>query len=453
MNHKILLYKGEVLPAVEESKYIRQNKGFSFLHLPRELCALFVLLWGINPESFMYNWVLYAGVVVLWAGFAMISEWQLFWKTVLHPAMLLSFGWPVLLAVYAIMGHVEFPFHHLLMPIFYLMFWFYYSREDRFALKLLTFAVVAYFLLINVGTVFALRQNPDVSRLLANGDPEVTGPLASPITGGYQHIYSLTMFTVAVVGIIWYYRPKLFETIGWGLVVLLGLLVIVMSNYSFAILFVFAFLLLVLCRLPKHGGPTTAILLACCLAALVVVPNLYRIFYFIAENTDSLKMQLRFIEVGNLLSGSGITEGSDAGTRIDLYTTSLKTFLTSPLFGVGDLILKNAENPREIVGGHSIVCDYLAYYGLVGSILFHSILITNFARIEKRLDRRGRFLYLVVFVLYYAQITVNAGYNEPLIETLFLTVPSLLILTGERTAKEKQPAVSSRYLRLRKENA
>lgn len=401
----------------------------------------------------MYNWVLYAGVVVLWAGFAMISEWQLFWKTVLHPAMLLSFGWPVLLAVYAVMGHVEFPFHHLLMPIFYLMFWFYYSREDRFALKLLTFAVVAYFLLINVGTVFALRQNPDVSRLLANGDPEVTGPLASPITGGYQHIYSLTMFTVAVVGIIWYYRPKLFETIGWGLVVLLGLLVIVMSNYSFAILFVFAFSLLVLCRLPKHGGPTTAILLACCLAALVVVPNLYRIFYFIAENTDSLKMQLRFIEVGNLLSGSGITEGSDAGTRIDLYTTSLKTFLTSPLFGVGDLILKNAENPREIVGGHSIVCDYLAYYGLVGSILFHSILITNFARIEKRLDRRGRFLYLVVFVLYYVQITVNAGYNEPLIETLFLTVPSQLILTGERTAKEKQPAVSSRYLRLRKENA
>lgn len=27
------------------------------------------------------------------------------------------------------------------------------------------------------------------------------------------------------------------------------------------------------------------------------------------------------MEVGNLLSGSGITEGSDAGTRIDLYMT------------------------------------------------------------------------------------------------------------------------------------
>lgn len=421
------------------------------MHLPRELCAAFVLLWGINPESFLYNWALYAGVVVLWACFAMTSDWIHFWKTVLHPGMLLSFGWPVLLAVYAVLGHVEFPFHHLLMPIFYLLFWYYGSLQDRFALKLLSFVTTGYYLLINIGTVFALRQNPDVSRLLANGNPELTGPLASPFTGGYQHIYSLTMFTVAIVGIIWYYRPKLFETIGWGLTVLLGLLVIVMSNYSFAILFVFSFCLLVLCRLPKSGGVTTAILLACCLAALVVVPNLYRIFYFIAENTDSLKMQLRFMEVGNLLSGSGITEGSDAGTRIDLYMTSIKTFLTAPLFGIGDLVLKTVENPREIVGGHSIVCDYLAYYGLVGSILFHSILIVNFARIEKLLDRRGRFLYFAVFVLYYAQITVNAGYNEPLIEILFFLVPSLLVLVGEHTKREEKepilPAFSSQYIR------
>ena len=315
---------------MEQSQYIRANKGFSFLCVPREFCAAVVLLWGINPASFLYNWAIYAGVVLLWACFAAASEWKRFWKTVFHPAMLLSLAWPVLLFVYALAGHVEFPFHHLLMPIFYLLFWFYVSLPDRFAMKLLTFVTTAYYLLINAGTVLALRQNPDVSRLLANGDPTVTGPLASPFTGGFQHIYSLTMFTVAVVGILWYYRPRIFETVGWGIAVLLGLLTIVMSNYSFAILFVFAFSLLVLCRLPKRGGPTAAILLLCALAAIVVVPNLYRIFYFIAENTDSLKMQLRFIEVGNLLSGTGITEGSDAGTRIELYTASLKTFLSAP---------------------------------------------------------------------------------------------------------------------------
>lgn len=431
---------------METSKYIRQNKGCSFLCVPRELCAAFVLLWGINPESFLYNWAIYALVVLLWAGFAMVSQWKLFWQTTLHPAMLLSFGWPVLLAMYAVAGHVEFPFHHLLMPIFYLMFWFYFSLEDRFSLKLLTFLTTAYYLLINVGTVFALRQNPDVSRLLANGDPAVTAPLASPLTGGYQHIYSLTMFTVALVGLIWYYRPKLLETIGWGMAVLLGLLVIVMSNYSFAILFVFAFSLLVLCRLPKRGGPATAVVLLCALAAMVILPNLYRVFYFIAENTDSLKMQLRFAEVGNLLSGAGITQGSDAGTRMKLYTTSLKSFLSAPLFGIGDLVLKTVDNPREIVGGHSIVCDYLAYYGLVGSVLFHSILLTNFARIEKILDRRGRFLYLVVFVLYYVQITVNAGYNEPLIEVLFLLVPALLVINTERCRTRAAAAGDSQYI-------
>ena len=205
---------------METSKYIRQNKGCSFLCVPRELCAAFVLLWGINPESFLYNWAIYALVVLLWAGFAMASQWKLFWQTTLHPAML-------------------------------------------------------------------------------------------------------------------------------------------------------------------------------------------------------------------------------------LYTASIKSFLSAPLFGIGDLVLKTVDNPREIVGGHSIVCDYLAYYGLVGSVLFHSILVTNFARIEKILDRRGRFLYLVVFVLYYVQITVNAGYNEPLIEVLFLLVPALLVLNTERCRTRTAATGDSQYIRSR----
>ena len=64
------------------------------------------------------------------------------------------------------------------------------------------------------------------------------------------------------------------------------------------------------------------------------------------------------------------------------------------------------------------------------------------------MDRRGRFLYLAVFVLYYAQITVNAGYNEPLIEILFLVIPNLLVLTGEHIpAKQEKQPVCSKYIR------
>ena len=70
---------------MEQSQYIRANKGFSFLCVPREFCAAVVLLWGINPASFLYNWAIYAGVVLLWACFAAASEWKRFWKTVFHP--------------------------------------------------------------------------------------------------------------------------------------------------------------------------------------------------------------------------------------------------------------------------------------------------------------------------------------------------------------------------------
>ena len=35
---------------METSKYIRQNKGCSFLCVPRELCAAFVL-WTVSPPA------------------------------------------------------------------------------------------------------------------------------------------------------------------------------------------------------------------------------------------------------------------------------------------------------------------------------------------------------------------------------------------------------------------
>ena len=433
---------------MEASRYIRENKGFSFLNVPRELCALFILFWGINPASFTYQWAVYAAVILLWVAFAMMSQWKKFWDTIFEPVILLSFCWPVLLGIYSIAGHAEFPFHHLMMPIFYVLFWFYYKLEDNhFSLKLLGLLTAGYYVLINVGTLLALRKNPDVSRFLAGGVTPLTLELANPLVGGFQHIYSLTMFTVALVGIIWYYRPALSKTLLLGATVLLGLLTILKSNYSFAILFVGAFCLLVLCRPPKGGGKTVAVLLVCFLLALVVLPNLYKIFYFIADNTGSLKMQLRFREVGNLLQGSGITQGSDAGTRVALYTASLKTWTTSPLFGIGDWTIRLAENPREIVGGHSVVCDFMAYYGLAGSVIFHSILISLFVKLEKLLDRRGKFLYLVVFVLYYVQITVNTGYNEALIEVLFFLIPSLLLAAGEPVPDKNAECRVSRYIR------
>ena len=276
--------------------------------------------------------------------------------------------------------------------------------------------------------------------------PSVASLLAQSFSG-YKLVMALAEATMAAACAYFLARGLKAFSLGQGLFTL--------TRADFISVVLTASMLIVSLSNVTFGGISLGRLLAalavllCALAAMVILPNLYRVFYFIAENTDSLKMQLRFAEVGNLLSGAGITQGSDAGTRMKLYTASLKSFLSAPLFGIGDLVLKTVDNPREIVGGHSIVCDYLAYYGLVGSVLFHSILVTNFARIEKILDRRGRFLYLVVFVLYYVQITVNAGYNEPLIEVLFLLVPALLVLNTERCRTRTAATGDSQYIRSR----
>lgn len=52
---------------METSKYIRQNKGCSSSVCPESCAQRLCYCGGINPESFLYNWAIYALVVLLWA--------------------------------------------------------------------------------------------------------------------------------------------------------------------------------------------------------------------------------------------------------------------------------------------------------------------------------------------------------------------------------------------------
>lgn len=53
--------------------------------------------------------------------------------------------------------------------------------------------------------------------------------------------------------------------------------------------------------------------------------------------------------------------------RNELYFTSLNTFLSNPFFGWG-----KDNGSRTIIGEHSFLLDYLAYYGIFALLYFIS---------------------------------------------------------------------------------
>lgn len=64
---------------------------------------------------------------------------------------------------------------------------------------------------------------------------------------------------------------------------------------------------------------------------------------------------------------SGVLEGQAEG-RSDLYKASLNTFSLNPIFGWG-----SDNGSRRFIGEHSLLFDYLAYYGLFAFLLFGSM--------------------------------------------------------------------------------
>ncbi len=62
-------------------------------------------------------------------------------------------------------------------------------------------------------------------------------------------------------------------------------------------------------------------------------------------------------------------------SRYLLAMKSLSTFISNPIFGVGDGYINTGKN--RSIGGHSSLFDFLGFYGLVGTLLFLLFLYIN----------------------------------------------------------------------------
>ena len=67
-------------------------------------------------------------------------------------------------------------------------------------------------------------------------------------------------------------------------------------------------------------------------------------------------------------SFSGHTYDNYAYYRAQLQLASIKGFLNKPIFGNGQCVDDLFGGRSDIIGGHSMILDHLAYYGLVGLI-------------------------------------------------------------------------------------
>ena len=126
-------------------------------------------------------------------------------------------------------------------------------------------------------------------------------------------------------------------------------------------------------------------------------------------------------------SFSGYTYGNYAYGRAQLQLASLRGFLDKPIFGNGMYIGDLFGERGDIIGGHSMILDHLAYYGLFGFVPLLLMLITfgryNFWIARTYFGHKWMAMPTVFLILFIFSSLANPTFGIP--HMAFILIPGL----------------------------
>ena len=139
---------------------------------------------------------------------------------------------------------------------------------------------------------------------------------------------------------------------------------------------------------------------------LLSLPLIGGIMNFIASEIGSEQISQRFSELSMSLHGQQLEEDSDFGTRLFLWSKSIKTFFEN--FFTGVYFTTDVNDTHKYIGGHSFILDSMARFGILGFLA----IVWMFKRLYRIFilpyGKRPEYIYiLTVFLLNIIQCMIN----------------------------------------------
>ncbi len=167
--------------------------------------------------------------------------------------------------------------------------------------------------------------------------------------------------------------------------------------------------------------------------------------------------KLDFINVDKRVQSierAGLYADSSIAARVDLLAVSYRTWLTSPLYGVG--LLGWIDDAYQYIGFHSSIVDVPAQLGLVGFIGYFGLLFVALARALRtfRKDTREEvrawaFMAAIGLVLFLAATIMNPVFLFYLMNETYLLLcgsvvaawPGIRQISGDKSDLSRAPEV------------
>lgn len=229
---------------------------------------------------------------------------------------------------------------------------------------LLYFSIIAFAICVGI-TAFIATINPMAIRLCfrdVEGAEEIEASVYRSMgIMSYELAHSISILSIGISALVCYAKKWLLRFFSICLLVVIIKLQFDMTITTALLLSIIGSLIVFVNKFANGKILITFIILFLVMVTFFSM-GLITDFLSFAEDSNTVIFKKLNDLFESLMSGSG---QGQVDYRDELYTTSLNTFLSNPILGMG---IDNGS--RKIIGEHSFFLDYLAYYGLFALLYF-----------------------------------------------------------------------------------
>lgn len=421
---------------IETNYQKKNNKLITQLNL---FFCLYISAWILVPvfRSMTNQGVfqlLFFLVVVMWFLTSLLISRKWFYD--LLGISLIGSVYIIIMLLYYLFGYGDMNITQLvptmLLFIFVYMGFFYFSQGKSTSVNIIIKFIALCFIITATTTAYNLLIDINVSRLItsASTSPEVIKYLESRNVAGFDFIYgTILLIPILLMGLKQSFKVNLF--LPFLIIVISAILVIALSNFTTAYLFLIIALVLTLFISYKNiylvfitVGAIMGIL------SPILLTILIGILEYIRDITPSLMTQNKLSSIVGILEGNSDIES--ASIRTLLMEISMKSFLSNPILGSGAYY-----HDHNIIGNHSQFIDDLGRYGLFGSLPIFIFMFYSLMNIRRRLPStkvRNSFMFCSLLFLVLGFLNPIQSYG--IIFAVFLVLPLLSRYLQENCTKE-----------------
>lgn len=312
------------------------------------------------------------------------------------------------------------------MLFLYIIYLYYLFLDNEKGKKVLVWTILLSFALTALITIFAIKDNPLLSKLISTAD---SGIQRSGV-GSFHFIYAIAIICSCILS--YFKEISLSKKILLSFIVCLYIYTVFSAGFVIAILLFIATLFLVLVPINKYY-----IILIFLFISSTIILNKETISLWIYNFADFFNNDIisgRLKDISYFILGQNLDEFSSVGNRWQGLILSFNTFIKNPFTGVGAFY--DLDHISRGVGGHSQWLDDLARYGILGVLPFWLFLFSVYKQSMMFYNtfnlKVNRIFWLYILMLGF----INPIFGNQLNITMFILIPFLPSISNNYKKQE-----------------